>query len=204
MKSTKIPAVRNRFCNWRTTVLDSVYADGYLFNIKKQYFWLRYNYSLTIPTKWLKLIFLYQHAKDQLNSSIHSWVTANFKVPWPKTRPLLTMTTQELLKQVLNFLNLYQYAKNQLFHYHSWCTATLSVIGIVTPILQPCSTQYFSIKFQIPWSCITTQKLPYFIILFQRYSWFKNLAICLAKSILAHISGATFFPNMRFVQKYSK
>ena len=32
----------------------------------------------------------------------------------------------------------------------------------------------------------------------------KNPVICLAKSILAHMSGAKHFPNTGFVQEYSK
>ena len=32
--------------------------------------------------------------------------------------------------------------------------------------------------------------------------WLKNPAICLAKSILGHISSTRIFPNMKFVQAY--
>ena len=44
----------------------------------------------------------------------------------------------------------------------------------------------------------------FFIILFYRYSWFKNPVIWLAKSILAYTSGTRLFPNLGFVQEYSK
>ena len=37
------------------------------------------------------------------------------------------------------------------------------------------------------------KKSSYLIILFWKYSWFKNSAISLAKSILAHTSGTNFF-----------
>ena len=33
---------------------------------------------------------------------------------------------------------------------------------------------------------------------------FKNTAICLVESVLAHISGTRIFPSMWFVQEYSK
>ena len=56
---------------------------------------------------------LFQHAKNQLIPSIHSWVTVSFRVQrpyWP--HPFLTMLNQKLFDQLLAF-NLYQYAKNE-------------------------------------------------------------------------------------------
>ena len=47
-------------------------------------------------------------------------------------------------------------------------------------------------------------KSGFLIILFYGYSWFKNPAIWLAESILAHISGTRFFQNMGFVQQCKK
>ena len=38
---------------------------------------------------------MYEHAKNRPNSFIHSWNTADYRVPWPKrTHPYLTMPTQ--------------------------------------------------------------------------------------------------------------
>ena len=37
------------------------------------------------------------------------------------------------------------------------------------------------------------------MILLQVYSWFKNPAVWLAKTILAHIFETRFFPDMEFV-----
>ena len=37
---------------------------------------------------------MYEHAKSQLNSFIHSWDTADYGVPWPKrTHSYLAMLT---------------------------------------------------------------------------------------------------------------
>ena len=44
--------------------------------------------------------------------SIHSWDTANFRVPWPDC-PFLTIPTQKPFDQLLIYVNLYQHAKNQ-------------------------------------------------------------------------------------------
>ena len=61
----------------------------------------------------------------------------------------------------------------------------------------PCPLQYFSISFFFSWNCINLQKKTGFlIILFYRYSWFKNPVIWFAKRILAHISRIRFFPKL--------
>ena len=57
---------------------------------------------------------LYQHAKNQLDSSIHSSDMANFTILSPKVPSHLTPPTQKLLKYFLAFMNLYQHEKNQL------------------------------------------------------------------------------------------
>ena len=43
----------------------------------------------------------------------------------------------------------------------------------------------------------------YFILLW-RYNWLKNPAVWEAESILAHVSGTIFSPNMGFMQEHSK
>ena len=56
---------------------------------------------------------LYQHAKNQFISSVHSSDTVNFKVPlhdWP--HPFLTIPTPKTFKSI--FMKLYQHAKNKL------------------------------------------------------------------------------------------
>ena len=56
---------------------------------------------------------LYQHAKTQFISSVHSSDTVNFKVPsydWP--HPFLTMPTPKTFKLI--FMKLYQHAKSTL------------------------------------------------------------------------------------------
>ena len=58
---------------------------------------------------------IYEHTKKQLNSFVHSWDTADYRVPWPKsTHPHLTMSTQQLFEYLLAFLCMYKHAKNQL------------------------------------------------------------------------------------------
>ena len=41
-------------------------------------------------------------------------------------------------------------------------------------------------------------------MMFKRHEWFRNPAIWLIESTLAYISGTAVFPNMGFVQEYSK
>ena len=56
---------------------------------------------------------LYQHAKNQLIPSAHSWDTVNFKVQRPDwSHPFLSMPNQKIFHQLLIFVNLYQEAKN--------------------------------------------------------------------------------------------
>ena len=56
---------------------------------------------------------LYQHAKNQLISPVHSWDTFKFS---PQTRLatcFFIMPNQKVLDQLLIFVNLYQHAKNK-------------------------------------------------------------------------------------------
>ena len=71
----------------------------------------------------------YQHSKNQLNSHINSYDTADFRVSWIKRQwPFLTTSTQKLLDQILAFLNLYQHAKNQFIpSVHFWDTVNFRV-----------------------------------------------------------------------------
>ena len=64
---------------------------------------------------------MYQHAKNQLISSVRSRNTADIRVSRPKRpRPFLTITTQKLLKELLAFLNFYQHTKYQFISIHSF------------------------------------------------------------------------------------
>ena len=88
----------------------------------------------TIPTqKSIKLLLaflnLFQHAKNQLNSSIYSWDKADFRTLWHKKPcPFLTTPTQKLLKLFLTSLNLYLHAQNLLNpSLHSWNKADFRV-----------------------------------------------------------------------------
>ena len=48
----------------------------------------------------------------------------------------------------------------------------------------------------------TCKNSGYFIKLFWIYNWFKNPAIWSAESILVHIAGTKFFPNIEIAQKH--
>ena len=56
---------------------------------------------------------LHQQAKYQFTPSV-SWDAVNFRVLWPDWPcPFLTMSTQKIFDQLLIYVNLYKYAKNQ-------------------------------------------------------------------------------------------
>ena len=57
---------------------------------------------------------LYQHVKNQLIPSVHFSDTLNFRVQTlDRPDPFLTMPNQEILDQLLIFVNFYQHAKNE-------------------------------------------------------------------------------------------
>ena len=57
---------------------------------------------------------LYQHAKYQLNPSVHSCDTVNFSVERPDwSNSFWTMSNQRIFNQLLISLNLYQHARNE-------------------------------------------------------------------------------------------
>ena len=59
----------------------------------------------------------YQHPKSQFIPSVHFWDRVNFEFSWPDwPHPFLTMSTPNIFNHHLICLNLYQHAKNQLFH----------------------------------------------------------------------------------------
>ena len=91
----------------------------------------------------------YQHSKNQLNSHINSYDTADFRVSWIKRQwPFLTTFTQKLLDQILAFLNLYQHAKNQFIpSVHFWDTVNFRVSWPDLPL--PFLTMYRQPKFPI-------------------------------------------------------
>ena len=91
-----------------------------------------YQASICSATRFFPklVIYLYQHEKNQLISSSHSWDAADFGVSrLNKPHPFLSNTLQKLLKQFLNFLNFYQHTKNQLIPLiPSWDTANFSAL----------------------------------------------------------------------------
>ena len=84
------------------------------------------SYELKFHPKIIEAIFnnflnLYQHAKNQLVPSTHSWDTDKFRVPspdWP--HPFLTLPTQNFFNQLSIFMNLYQYPENQAISSICW------------------------------------------------------------------------------------
>ena len=113
--------------NWHLKVKDIEYNVG----LTKSYCITASMQKINLCTKWprpvlttftqksfkLLLVFLnlHQHAKNQFIPSIHSWDTANFRVPWPDwPHSFLTTPTQKIFDdQLLIYVNLYQHAKNQ-------------------------------------------------------------------------------------------
>ena len=75
---------------------------------------------------------------------------------------------------------------------------------MIKPISDHIHSEIIEKTFSFPDFVPACKKSGYFINLFWRYVWLKNPAIWLAENILAHIFGTKIFPNMGFVQKYSK
>ena len=67
-----------------------------------------------------KLLHHFQHAKDQLNSSIYSWYKADFRDPEPKkSQPHLTICIPNVTFRFPDAI--YEHAKNQLNSFiRSW------------------------------------------------------------------------------------
>ena len=70
---------------------------------------------------------------------------------------------------------------------------------LATPISGHAHPNIFWSTFNLCKFVSTCKKSGYFIDLFWRYGWLKNPAIWLTENILAHISEAKIFLNMRFV-----
>ena len=113
-------------------------------------------HPITIKVTFSSLKYV-QHAKNQPGSFMH----LEIRVPCT----FFTTTTQKLLKQFLTFLNLHQYAKNQL------SSSIHSSIHLVISVPQPFLTTPIPIFFyQLLISGINMQKsIDYFIIMFQIY-----------------------------------
>ena len=95
--------------------------------------------------------------------------------------------TQKLQKQPWGSQNLNRHARYPFISsIHSWDTASFKV-------LWPEWRHPFWLTL---WFCVKMPKMRLFTNLCWSYKWLKNPAIWLAESILAHISGARFFPNM--------
>ena len=73
-----------------------------------------------------------------------------------------------------------------------------------TPISDHIHPKIFWSTFNLCKFVSTCKKPGYFIDLFWRYGWLKNLATWFTENILAHISGTKIFPNMGYVQEHSK
>ena len=93
--------------------------------------------------------------------------------------------------------------KTSLFHYFLF-----EIKPVLVSLGQSCHThfwpgppRYFWTNFRVFHQAFST---VFLIFVFWRYSQFKNPAIWLAKTILAHISGTRFFPSMGLVLEYSK
>ena len=99
--------------------------------------WIEYHHQtshtpfLTIPTPemfnhLLICMNLYQHPKNQLVPSVHSWDTINFRVQWPDCpRLFLTMPNQEYFWPTFNFCEFVSTCKKcgyfiDLFWRNSW------------------------------------------------------------------------------------
>ena len=113
---------------------------------------------------------VYQHAKNQLNPPIHSrdkQILEWTKIP---SCPFLAAPTQKLLKSLLAFLNLLQYAKNPFTpSIHNWDTANFWSYPFLTMPNLKCFNQH---EFVSTWKKTKKQLISSF--LFYRYSWIKS------------------------------
>ena len=151
---------------------------------------------------------LYQHAKNQFITFVHSSDTVNFRVlshDW--SHPLLSRPIPTIFNHFLICMNLYQHAKNHLILLvHSWDTVNFRVQRPDWPY---------------PFLTITNQKIfNQLLIIMNFYQHAKNEAVSLicsgeivdlknpaiwwAENILAYISGSRFFPNLGFVKDHRK
>ena len=96
-------------------------------------------------------------------------------------------------------MNLHQHIKNQfisfIFPQH---TAIFIVLRTAWPypfLTMPTPIFFNQLLFFMKLYQLA-KKTGFLIILFYRYSWFKNPVIWLAKRILAHISRIRFFPKL--------
>ena len=86
----------------------------------------------------------------------------------------------------------------------SWDTASFKSLDQSSHKHSWPHTKIFHSTFNFREFVSTCKKSGYFITSFQRSIWLKNPVICLAKSILAHISGTKLFPSAGFVQECNK
>ena len=80
--------------------------------------------------------------------------------------------------------------------------ATFSFPELTTPIFGHSHQKNYRSEFNFFELVSTCKKSGYFIDLLWRFCSFKNTPICLPESILAHISGTRFLPNIDYVQKH--
>ena len=76
---------------------------------------------------------LYQHAKNQLIPSVHSWDIVSFRVQrpyWP--HPSFTAPNQKIFDHFLIFVNLYQHAKNEAIL--SMCSGVIDNLNILQSV----------------------------------------------------------------------
>ena len=140
--------------------------------------------------------------------SVHSSNTVHFWVPWPDcSHSFLTMLSPNIFIHLLICVKLYQQAKNQLVSLALSQSLLESRYQIGHTFFYHALPKTFQSTFnfcKFVWRWNEIKKWGCFIDLLWRNAWFKNLAIWMAESILAYISGPTFFPNRRFVQEHSK
>ena len=106
--------------------------------------------------------------------SICSFFRLNFRDPltdWP--HPFLTMSTKKYFNQLVFFSNLYQHAKNSLFHLFILQIKFQRPLNrLVTPIFDYVYSQNFQLPFNLHEFVPVSKKIVNFIISFLRYGQF--------------------------------
>ena len=120
--------------------------------------------------------------------------------------PISERTHLKLIETTFSFIEFASACKYQFIQLvNSWDTVNFSPVSRLSmPIFDHVHPKHFWSTFNIFELVSTWKKSGYFINLFRRYGWLKNLAIWLAEEILAHISGTKIFPNMGFVLEHNK
>ena len=143
----------------------------------------------------------YQHAKYQFIPSVHFWDRVNLEFSWPDwPHPFLTMSTPNIFNHPLICLNLYQHAKNQLFHQFIF-----EILSILDFCYQTGHTHFWPCPPKSVWSafnfceCINMHKTSYSTSSFFECREFLNPFTRLATLIFDHAHPQNFpsFFNLR-------